>query len=170
MATQTGGILGATYASVILAIVLFLASGTEAHAGGVFFAKKLGLDANQYRVTGAQGTNEAKALKAARVAALVFAGESLSGDSSEKRAIGDYLDHNGAELLGLTNAGRITRRTFGSGGSKIMVDVRVDVQIKDLRLKLEAARIIKASAELSESVGNPTILVVYSDLQENKKK
>ena len=153
---------------ITAALALWIAP-SETQAAGVFFGKKLGLDASQYRVTGAAGKNESSALQEARNAALFFAADSLSGDAREKVSIKDYIEHNADELMKLTKAGRITRRTFAPDGEKLMVDVRVDVQTKQLRLTLESERVIKASSDLSRKVGNPTILVVSSELQNNPK-
>ena len=165
-----GKILSLKTLSVTLFVALLCSTfSQDVFAEKVRLVKKLGIGASQFLVSGAQGSDENNALQSARKAALLFASDQLSGDPGEKADIRDYVTRSLKELLELTQTGRITRRTFGSDGKSILINVAVDVQVKALRLKLESDQVIKASSELSQQVGNPTILVLASALDGNTR-
>lgn len=126
----------------------------------------------KYKVSGAEGADLDAAKKAAIGEALVFAAKRLTGSEKEKQEIQKRRGKI-SSLQNLAKVGKVTKTTFN--GERPIIDVLIDVNVKDLRIQLETDKVISSASDMSDAVGNPTILVLpdgykpgqkYSDAQQ----
>ena len=154
-----------------LAVLLFISATVSpgaASAVSTAFTKKLGLERSEYKVSGVIAAEESEATRAARVAALVAAAEKISGDKAEREAVGQFTRDRALEWIDkMTGPARIVRRMFTEDGEKMRLTILVEVADKDLRITLEDAGVLRRDQDVADVVGNPTILVVSSELDGN---
>jgi hypothetical protein len=149
-----------------LMLVIGFASGvpgaSDAFAQSVSFSEKKGLDVDVFSVKGAEGSDEKSAVQAARVLALQKAGEMLGGTLDEKAQIAMFLVNAPDDVLAMATLQRITRRMWGDRGP--ILDARVLVNTKDLRVTLQINGQLSSTKQLAKSLGNPQIMILYSGL------
>ena len=98
-------------------------------------------DREKYKVTGAEGADKDAAVKVAIGEALVFAARKLTGSDKEKQEISKRKGKISA-LQNLAKAGKVTKTTFN--GDRPILDIIIDVNVKDLRIQLETERSSRA--------------------------
>ena len=140
-----------------LVFALLAGSGLTSAAPVAQFVETVDTDFQRIRVAGATGVDMAGAKDAAAAEALIFAAKQLTGSDEEKNAI-DAKRGNIARWTDLARTGRVLKTIFV--GDKPSIDVLIDVNVKDLRRKLESERILIKQSDLAEAVGAPQILVV----------
>ena len=130
------------------------------------FIETVDTDFQRFRVSDAEGPSLTAAKNAAMVEALFFAAKQLTGSEDEKSAI-EARRATIARYTDLARAGRVLKTVFR--GESPVVDILIDVNVKELRRKLEQDGTIKKQADLAESVGAPQILVVPEGYDPSKK-
>jgi hypothetical protein len=130
------------------------------------FVETVDTDFQRFRVSDAEGPNLTAAKKEAMVEALFFAAKQLTGSDDEKSAI-EARRGAIARYTDLARAGRVLKTVFR--GESPVVDILIDVNVKELRRKLEQDGTIKKQADLAESVGAPQILVVPEGYDPSKR-
>ncbi len=140
----------------IVAFAAVLAVPLAARAAAVQFVETVDNEYTRYKVTEAEGKTQDAAKKVAVAKAIVFAALTLTGSDEEKNRLEAMKDSyvNGD---GLGRTGRVLKTMFFDGG--IRIDVIVDVNVKELRRKLETAHLITKATDMAEELGNPTILI-----------
>jgi hypothetical protein len=151
-----------TTAAIAAAATLVLLA-SSAHGLNARLIRKLDTDNHRVQLDGVEGKGEEGVLKAARAAALDFAGQSLTGDDKEKAAVARYVAGHNAQLVGHTANPRVLRRVFSDDGERISAKVNVDVNVTALRKALEAAKVLTPVQALAKKVGNPTLLILSSE-------
>lgn len=140
----------ALFSMVVLLPAIVLAGTT------VSFVETVDNEYTRYKVSAVEGKNQDAAKKAAGEAAILFAAMQLTGSEEEKSRL-EAMKDSFVKNEGIVRIGRVLKTTFIEDG--IRIDVLVDVNVKELRRKLESAGLIKKATELAEEVGNPVILI-----------
>lgn len=144
---------------VVAAVVMSVSS--VASGQSVRLQQSVNAEVGRYRVEGAVGDDQDKALRNASAAALDFAAKALTGDPDQKTAAGKFVQSQIAKLIHLATPGGIFKRGFDSKGEKMSLGLMVDVNTAELQRLLVEASVITSSRELAKGVGTPTILVFY---------
>jgi hypothetical protein len=152
--------------SHILVLALALQPTLAAALPVAQFVETVDTDFQRFRVSDAEGPNLTAAKKEAMVEALFFAAKQLTGSDDEKSAI-EARRAAIARYTDLARAGRVLKTIFR--GESPVVDILIDVNVKELRRKLEQDGTIKKQADLAESVGAPQILVVPEGYDPSKR-
>ncbi len=147
---------------VVFGLVIWVANGFTQTGANVILDSMTSSGKAKYRVEGAVGKGQAKAIKTAKLAALQFAARSVTGDPDQKTSAQRYVRQNFDQVKGFASPGRIYRTGFDASGEKMRISVFVTVDTSGLKRHLVEAGIIKASRSISKAVGRPTILVFYS--------
>jgi Family of unknown function (DUF6175) len=155
-----------TRSSVVLVLALALQPTLAAAFPVAQFVETVDTDFQRFRVSDAEGVNLTAAKNAAMGEALFFAAKSLTGSEDEKAAI-EQRRATIVRYTDLARAGRVLKTIFR--GDSPVVDILVDVNVKELRRKLEQDGTIVKQAALAESVGAPQILVVPEGYDPSKK-
>jgi len=129
----------------------------RAGASTVQFIEVLDNNYNRYRVNGAEGKDQEAAKDIAVMDAIVFAAKELTGSDDEKRAI-ELARPVLEKFKDLARKGRVLNVVFVKGG--VRIDVVIEVNVKELRRKLEEAGLIAKAQELAEQLGNPVVLIL----------
>jgi len=152
--------------SHILVLALALQPTLAAALPVAQFVETVDTDFQRFRVSDAEGRNLTAARNEAMVEALFFAAKQLTGSDDEKSAI-EARRGAIARYTDLARAGRVLKTVFR--GESPVVDILIDVNVKELRRKLEQDGTIKKQADLAESVGAPQILVVPEGYDPSKR-
>jgi hypothetical protein len=149
----------------------------NAHAAKVEDRGAVDQKINRYRVNDARGIGDCKAkekecplqqaVDQARADALVYAAGQLSSDPGQKAKAEGWVKDHLTEALAHATAGELLSRMETSEKFVVEVDTIVDVNVEGLRLMLEGNKVITSDKALAKAVGNPTILVIYSELEKN---
>jgi hypothetical protein len=141
----------------LVSIAVLVLFPLAARAGGtVAFVETVDNEFNRYKVSASEGKDQEAAKKGAAESAILFAALQLTGSDEEKSRIEGMKD-SFVKNEALAKVGRVLKTMFFDGGIKI--DVLVDVNVKELRRKLETASLIKKATDLADEVGNPVILI-----------
>jgi len=151
----------------LVALALTSMVSVPANSQSVSFAEKKGMDVDIFIVKSASGDSEEAAVRASRILALQKAGEGLGGTSDEKRQITTYLGKGAQTALATATLQRVTRRMWGDSGP--IIDARIYVNTTDLGRVLTEAGMMATTKELAKSVGNPTIMILYSGLTDRQR-
>lgn len=157
---------------MVRTIVAFLVSLTlftwasMARAVTVAFVETVDEARIRVKVSDAEGKSQEEAKGLAAREALVFAAKRLTGSETEKTRLETVRMVYEPWVADLCTVRRVLKVTFTDKGQKI--DVLVDVNIKDLRRRLEAKGLLTKMTDLAEELGNPVIMVVPAG-KEGKK-
>ena len=124
---------------------------------------------NRYKVEGAQGADEAAAVKSAQINALIYAGKELTGIAAEKNAVSSYLKNPAPEVLAMSGKGSVFKRMFTPDGSGVAIGAMIDVNIPELETHLTGKKLITSAKALAKGIGNPTLLVTHTKRFGNEK-
>ena len=148
---------------IALLFAMFWVLPGSALAVTVTLDTKLSPDRVRYRVVGAEAKEEDGAVTTARREALRQAGQDLTGSNEEKDKVARFLLTTcPPDVLGFATPGQVLRRNFA--GDNLQISMFVEVDVKQLTVRLERERLVKSHAELAEGVGNPTVLVMPAAL------
>lgn len=146
----------------LFAVMLWAAPGLT-QTGANVILDTMGSSGNaKYRVEGATGKDQGKAVHTAKLAALEFAARSLTGDPTQKTSAVRYVEHNFGQVKGFASKGRIYRTGFDDSGENMSINIFIKVNTAALKRHLVESGIIKNSRAIAKGVGKPTILVFYS--------
>lgn len=152
--------------SFVLVLALALQPTLAAAFPVAQFVETVDTDFQRFRVSDAEGLNMNAAKNAAMGEALFFAAKSLTGSDDEKGTI-EQRRSKIVQYTDFARAGRVLKTIFR--GESPVIDVLIDVNVKELRRKLEQDGTIQKSAALAESIGAPQILVVPEGYDPAKK-
>ena len=166
----------ALWKTLWMAIVAVLLT-TNAHAAKVEDRGAVDQKINRYRVNDARGLGDCKAkekecplqqaVDQARADALTYAAGQLSSDPGQKAKAEGWVKDHLSEALAHATAGELLSRMETSTKFVVEIDTIVDVNVEALRLMLESNKVITSDRALAKAVGNPTILVIYSELEKH---
>jgi hypothetical protein len=122
----------------------------------------LNADTGQYRVEGAVGKTEGKAIGKAKYAALDFAARSLTGDPKQKTGAAAYVKANLKQMLGFATAGKIFGRGFDDSGKNTSLKILIVINNQALQRHLLDAGVITSSKDISKGAGKPQVLVFFA--------
>jgi hypothetical protein len=132
----------------------------EVGAAQASFTAQVSPEVARFRVTAALGNDDAAAQWSARVAAMRQAAQDLSGDAKEKAKLSAWVDRSPEATRELARIARVLTRVFADEGDGVEISADVDIDTKQLRLRLQQGGVMASTAALAEAVANPVIMVV----------